>query len=325
MKKYDIKLYSETDFDNWNNFVATTVNGTFLHNRNFMDYHSNRFKDYSLIITTNDNIVAVLPANIVENQVFSHQGLTYGALLHSEKLKLGEVLIIFQMILKFLNDNKIEKLTLKTIPAIYHKKPADEINYALFLTNAKIIRSDCLSVIDLKKPFFISKTRRESIRRGQKNNLEIREDYNFEGFWNEILIPNLESKHQSKPVHSLEEIIKLQMLFPENIRHFNVYFNDKIVAGSTIFITDTVAHPQYISGQEDKNQLGSLDFLYNFLINECFKNKAFFDFGPSHENNGKQINQGILFWKESFGASTISQPHYEIETKNFGLLDNILI
>ena len=325
MKKYDIKLYSETDFDNWNNFVATTVNGTFLHNRNFMDYHSDRFQDYSLIIATNDNIVALLPANIVENQVFSHQGLTYGGLLHTEKLKLGDVLAIFQMILQLLNYNKIDKFTLKTIPAIYHKKPADEINYALFLTNAKIIRSDCLSVIDLKKPFFISKTRRESIRRGQKNNLEIREDYNFEGFWNEILIPNLESKHHAKPVHSLDEIIKLQMLFPENIRHFNVYFNDKIVAGSTIFITDTVAHPQYISGQENKNQLGSLDFLYDFLINECFKNNAFFDFGPSHENNGKQINQGILFWKESFGASTISQSHYEIETKNFGLLDNILI
>ena len=325
MKKYDIKLYSNADFSDWNNFVATTVNGTFLHNRNFMDYHSDRFRDYSLIITTIDKIVAVLPANIVENQVNSHQGLTYGGLLHTEKLKLGEVLMIFQIILKFLNDNKIDKLTLKTSPAIYHKKPADEINYALFLANAKIIRSDCLSVIDLQKTFFISKTRRESIRRGQKNNLEIREDFNFDGFWNEILIPNLESKHHAKPVHSLEEIIKLQKLFPENIRHFNVYFNDKIVAGSTIFLTDTVAHPQYISGQEDKNQLGSLDFLYDFLINDCFKNKPFFDFGPSHENNGKQINQGILFWKESFGASTISQNHYEIETKNFGFLDNILI
>ena len=325
MKKYDIKLYSETDFDNWNNFVATTANGTFLHNRNFMDYHSDRFRDYSFMIFDDEKTVAVLPANIAENQIFSHHGLTYGGLLYSEKLKLGEVLIIFQMILKFLNDNKIEKLTLKTIPAIYHKKPADEINYALFLTNAKIIRSDCLSVIDLQKSFFISKTRRESIRRGQKNNLEIREDSNFEGFWNAILIPNLEAKHQAKPVHSLEEIIKLQKLFPKNIRHFNVYFNDKIVAGSTIFITDSVAHPQYISGQEDKNQLGSLDFLYDFLINECFNDKPFFDFGPSHENNGKQINQGILFWKESFGASTISQPHYEIETKNFGLLDNILI
>ena len=323
MKKYDIKLYSNADFSDWNNFVATTVNGTFLHNRNFMDYHSDRFRDYSLIITTIDKIVAVLPANIVENQVNSHQGLTYGGLLHTEKLKLGEVLMIFQIILKFLNDNKIDKLTLKTSPAIYHKKPADEINYALFLANAKIIRSDCLSVIDLQKTFFISKTRRESIRRGQKNNLEIREDFNFDGFWNEILIPNLESKHHAKPVHSLEEIIKLQKLFPENIRHFNVYFNDKIVAGSTIFLTDTVAHPQYISGQEDKNQLGSLDFLYDFLINDCFKNKPFFDFGPSHENNGKQINQGILFWKESFGASTIVHDFYEVPTIHFSKLENV--
>ena len=325
MKNYTIQKYSVQDASQWNEFISCSKNATFLHNRNFMDYHSERFEDFSLVVLDDDKWVAVLPANVSNNEIHSHQGLTYGGLLYDDKLKLESIIEVFQAILQFLNENKIEKLYLKSIPSFYFKKPADELNYALFLTNAKIIRSDCLSIIDLTKDFFVSKTRKESIRRGVKNNLIIKEEFVFDNFWNEILIPNLDKKHNAKPVHSLDEIKKLHQLFPDNIRQFNVYYQDKIVAGSTVFVFDEVAHPQYVSGQKDKNELGCLDFLYDYLIKEIFKDKKVFDFGPSHEQNGKKINKGILFWKESFGVSTVSQNHYEIETKNFNLLDNILI
>ena len=153
----------------------------------------------------------------------------------------------------------------------------------------------------------------------------IKEELEFDLFWNDILKPNLDKKHQAKPVHSAEEIIKLQQSFPDNIRHFNVYHNHKIVAGTTVFVTDRVAHPQYISGNEQKNVLGSLDFLYHHLITEVFKDKIYFDFGPSHEDNGKKINEGILFWKESFGAKTTVQDYYEVATANYTLLENVLL
>jgi hypothetical protein len=195
----------------------------------------------------------------------------------------------------------------------------------MFLANAKLIRRDCLSVIDLTKPFVLSKTRKESIRRGEKNNLVIKEELKFDLFWNEILIPNLAKKHNSKPVHTLEEISNLQQKFPNNIRHFNVYNYDKIVAGSTVFITDTVAHPQYISGNEQKNELGSLDLLYNYLIFDVFAAKNFFDFGISHEQSGKKINQGLLFWKETFGAKTTIQNFYEVQTSDYHLLENVML
>jgi hypothetical protein len=104
-----------------------------------------------------------------------------------------------------------------------------------------------------------------------------------------------------------------------------VYNYDKIVAGSTVFITDKVAHPQYISGNEQKNELGSLDFLYNYLIFQVFAAKNFFDFGPSHEENGMKINEGILFWKESFGAKTTVQDYYEVRTSDYHLLENVML
>ena len=325
MKNCTVRLYNSEDFAIWNTFVSTAKNATFLFHRDFMEYHQDRFQDFSLLVFENDKLISVLPANRVGDAVFSHQGLTYGGFVFDAKIKLGEVLAIVQSILQFLNQNDIATFQLKLVPSIYNILLSEEIEYAVYLTNAKLIRRDCLSIIDLTKSFQFSKTRKESIRRGEKNNLVIKEELKFDLFWNEILIPNLAKKHNSKPVHSASEIFSLQQKFPKNIRHFNVYDEDKIVAGTTVFITEKVAHPQYISGNENKNTLGSLDYLYNHLITEVFANKNFFDFGPSHENNGKKINEGILFWKESFGAKTTVQDYYEVETANFGLLDQVLI
>ena len=325
MKNYTVRLYQDNDYDNWNTFIGQAKNATFLFHRDFMEYHSDRFQDYSLIVLDGEKWVAVLPANAVGNEVFSHQGLTYGGLVYNEKLKLASVIAIFKSVLSFLNTNKMEKLQLKLIPSIYNQKPAEELNYALFLADAQLFRRDTLSVIDLSKKNNLSKLRKRSIRKGISNDFVIKEVDDFEEFWNEILIPNLAQKHQAKPVHSLEEITKLKALFPENIRQFNVYENGIIVAGTTIFETLTVAHSQYISGKEDKNELGGIDLLFKQLISETFKNKRFFDFGISNENQGRKLNDGLSYWKESFGASTIVHDFYEVETSNYSLLDTVLL
>ncbi len=314
MKNYSVRPYKKKNYNNWNAFIGQAKNASFLFHRDFMDYHSDRFQDYSLIVLDGEKWVAVLPANVVGNKVFSHQGLTYGGVVYNEKLKLTSVIEVFKTILSFLNENKIEKLQLKLLPSIYHQKPAEELHYALFLAEAQLIRRDTLAVLDLYQKNSLSKLRKRSIQKGISNDFEIKEVHDFADFWNEILIPNLAQKHQAKPVHSLEEITKLKALFPENIRQFNVYQNGIIVAGTTIFESENVAHCQYISGKEDKNELGGLDVLFQHLISEVFNNKHFFDFGISNENQGRKLNEGLSYWKESFGASTIVHDFYEVNT-----------
>ena len=323
MKNYSVKQYEPKDYAFWNAFISTAKNATFLFHRDFMEYHQDRFQDFSLMVFDGEKLISVLPANKVDDTIISHQGLTYGGFVVTEKIKLEQFLEIFKSVLQFLNAKQILKFDLKLIPSMYNAYFSEEIKYALFLAEAKLTRRDCLSVIDLTKPFSFSKDRKLCVRRGDKNNLIIKEELNFRLFWNTILIPNLEQKHQVKPVHSLEEIINLQQKFPDNIRHFNVYKEDELVAGTTVFITDKVAHPQYISGNDQKNELGSLDFLYNHLISEVFKDKAFFDFGISNEKQGKKLNSGLQFWKETFGTQTIVQDFYEVNTSNFHLLENV--
>lgn len=325
MKNYTIHQYEPKDFAIWNAFISTAKNATFLFHRDFMDYHKNKFQDNSLLVFEDDTLVSVLPANRVEGQLYSHQGLTYGGFVFSEKLKMVQILSIVKTVLHYLNTKQIKTLQLKLLPCFYTSYFSEELEYVLFLMDSKLLRRDCLSVLDLTKSFSFSKERKQCIRRGEKNSLIIKEELNFELFWNEILIPNLDKKHGVKPVHSADEIIVLQEKFPNNIRHFNVYQEDKIVAGTTVFIAGKVVHPQYISGNENKNKLGSLDFLYHHLITAIFKDKHFFDFGISNENHGRKLNEGLQFWKETFGTKTVVQDFYEVKTSNHLLLENILI
>src|SRR5690606_41032109 len=167
---------------------------------------------------------------------------------------------------------EIKNLELKVLPSIYCDFPSDELEYLAFLCKAELIRKDTLSVLDLKTDFRYTTDRKQALAKSLKNDLEVREEQNFDLFWSEILIPNLAEKHQVKPVHSLHEITLLKERFPKNIRQFNVYLKDKVVAGTTIFETKNVAHSQYISGNSDKNQLGSLDFLHHYLLTEVFQN-----------------------------------------------------
>ena len=326
MKSYTIRKYQSSDYSLWNEFVANAKNATFLFHRDFLEYHQDRFEDFSLLIFDEKNLLkAILPANRVGENLYSHQGLTYGGLVLQQKSKFQEVIGMMKTILQFLQNQHIVSLQLKQLPTIYHESPSDEMEYLSFILNAKLCRRDSLSVINLETDFEFTSSRAEGIKRGTDLELEWKEEQDFTSFWNEILIPNLDQKFKTKPVHSLEEITFLKSKFPNNIRQFNVYKQGKIIAGTTVFESDFVSHSQYISADDSKNTTGSLDFLHNRLITYTFRNKKYFDFGISNENQGKNINNGLLFWKEGFGARTLIQNFYEIETKNYSLLENVLL
>lgn len=290
-----------------------------------MEYHSDRFTDFSLLVFDKSKLIAVLPANIKSNELHSHQGLTYGGLVYDQKLKLTSVISVFQAVLQFLKESAIDKLNIKSIPYIYHKHPSQELEYALFLANAKLTRRDSLAVIESSQKIKIAANRLEGVKKAQAHSLKIVETDDFAPFWNEILIPNLQEKYGVEPVHILEEITILKQRFPDNIKHYIVMHNNDIVAGTVLFETDTVIHAQYISANETKNELGSLDFLYHYLITEVYSQKKFFDFGISNEEQGRKLNEGLQFWKEGFGARTVVQDFYEVETGNHSVLEKAVL
>jgi hypothetical protein len=282
-----------------------------------MDYHQDRFDDNSYIIFKANKPFALFPANQSQNSLISHQGLSYGGLLLQPNAKFDNVLLAFKALLKKIESDRFTEVTVKLVPKIYHDLPSDELDYLLFILNAKLFRRDISSVIDTSNTLVVnSSNRKRGLKRALKNNLEVRESNDFESFWNQILIPNLKSQHNAKPVHSVDEIAALHKKFPKNIRQFNVYKQDDVVAGVTIFESKNVAHAQYISGNEFKQELGSLDIAFDYLINKVYHEKKYFDFGISNENDGQNLNKGLISWKESFGARSTTIDFYSLDPKS---------
>ena len=57
-----VEIYSPELKARWDEVVRGSRNGTFLHLRDYMDYHSHRFSDMSLVAMRDGKPLAVLPA-----------------------------------------------------------------------------------------------------------------------------------------------------------------------------------------------------------------------------------------------------------------------
>jgi hypothetical protein len=307
-----IEFYQQTNKVEWDDFVSYSKNGTFLFRRDYLDYHADRFSDYSLIARNENQIVALLPANIENGVVYSHQGLTYGGMVTSFTMTTPLFISIFEKLLDFIARQDASRIVYKTVPSIYHKIPAEEDRYALFLKDARLVRRDVLSVIIAGNNVPKQKRRMRGASRARKEGLEIHEGNHWAEFW-PVLEARLKSSHQVAPVHSLEEIARLKDLFPKNIRLFVASRADEILAGCVIFQTDTTAHAQYIAASPEGQSNGALDLLFHQLINDVFQDTQYFDFGISNEEMGRVLNDGLIEFKEGFGARAIVHDHYELD------------
>jgi hypothetical protein len=307
-----LKKYNSTLKEEWNTLLAQSKNGTFLLNRDYMDYHSDRFIDDSLMIYRKEKPIALFPANIQEAVVYSHQGLTYGGLIYINQLSATDVLEIFNMILRYYSENNITKIIYKPIPYIYSTYPAQEDLYALFRNNATVIGSNISSTILLGNKLKFIESRKSGIRKAKNNELIYLDSVDFDAFW-DILNSNLGTKHGVTPVHSLSEIKYLHDLFPENIKLYLVKKQDTVVAGTVLYLNKNVVHVQYISANPEGKELGALDLVFDSLINDLYKDYTYFDFGQSTEQMGNYLNENLLFQKEGFGGRGVVYNIYEID------------
>ncbi|EHN8298295.1 GNAT family N-acetyltransferase, partial [Campylobacter coli] len=300
-----IKNHTKETQDIWNNFNKNAKNGLFMFDRNYMDYHSDRFMDNSLMFYEDEKLIALLPCNVVENILYSHQGLTFGGFIVDENMKQGKMLECFEVLKEYMKENNFKKLIYKSIPYIYHKIPAQEDLYALFRNKAELFRVDCSTTIDLQNVLKMSDLRKRCIKKAQKNKVEITSSEDFNIFL--ILLNSvLQKQHGVNAVHSVEELKLLYSRFPQNIKLFVAKFNGEIIAATLVFIYENLVHTQYLAANEKAREIGALDLLIKTLMDEFAKSKKYFDFGISTENGGEFLNHGLISQKEGFGGRNVA-------------------
>lgn len=309
-----VKRYSKDDKISWDDFVRNSKSFHFMFLRDYMDYHSNRFADHSLMIHDNkEKLVAVLPANKDGNDIISHQGLSFGGLLIKGEVDTLKFVQCIDALILYCKENSFSTLLYKKIPTIYSSTLFEEDSYALVYRGAELYRRDLNCAIDYKVRQDCSKSRIRNIKKAKKNGIScIHSNEDIEEFYR-VLSANLSTVHNLVPPHSLEELKLLQSRFPENILLFVAKKDDKVLAGVLIFVTRFVIHAQYIASIDEGRKIGALDLLFDHIIMRFEEYASYFSFGVSTEDSGKFINEGLVFQKEGFGARAYVHDFYRLE------------
>ena len=312
-----VERYTTNKAPQWDKFVEDSKNGTFLFLRKYMDYHSDRFKDHSLMYyDEKERLIALMPANEKGTTLHSHQGLTYGGLVLSPKAKINDVGRMMEMTKEYLKGMGFERWMYKQIPAVYHRLPAEEDEYWLWRMGARMTDCNVMSAIPLKgERIIIESSRRNNRNRLQKQGYTIEHKARLEDFW-PILTDNLQLRFGAKPVHTFEEMSLRMERFPKNRACVTAKDETgKVMAGTLLYLTETVVKTQYTSASPEGKKKKVLDLMLTNLIEEYAEkeNYRWFEFGTSMAENGIDLNDSLLDQKEGFGGRTVACRIYEIE------------
>ena len=310
---FDIRQYTDNDTDSkaWNDFVALSKQGTFLFDRHYMNYHRDRFSDYSLLFYKKGKLSALLPANIDGDTLWSHQGLTYGGLITNTHATTAEVCMLFEELNAYLHDHGIRHVVYKAMPWIYQQLPAEEDLYAIFnRCHAQLMVRNVSSTIEQDRALKWRSIRKYGADKAEKEGIRVvQDDSAYADFW-QVLTDNLLHTYQTRPVHTLAEISRLHDAFPDNIRLYVACLDEKVIGGTLLYITSQVAHAQYISATPEGKHLHAIDAIYRKVLTEDYSDCRYFDFGISNEDRGRYLNEGLIYQKEGFGGRAVCYDWY---------------
>jgi len=307
---FEIRRYTSDKADEWNKFVANSRQGTFLLDRRYMDYHSDRFQDCSLMLYRKNRLFALLPGNIQGDTFFSHQGLTYGGLITDVQATAETVCEAFVSINDWLRGEGFKNVVYKSVPWIYHRIPSEEDIYALFVRcGARLVERDVSVTVKLNCRLPFKESRLSGVRKAVRTGVKIQESDDIEAFWR-ILSDNLHDKYGAKPVHTVAEMELLKSRFPNSIKLYMAYINNVPVGGTVLYVTPQVVHTQYISASQEGKQMGALDLLFRYLLDDTTFDAAYFDFGTSAIGTSNEINPSLIFQKEGFGGRGVCYDWY---------------
>lgn len=301
-----IERYSSNKEDIWNDFNRNSKNGLFLFDRRYMDYHSNRFKDHSLLFYNNEKLIALLPLSEHCSELRSHGGLTYGGFITDSRMKQHIMNDCFSALASYALDNSFDSIIYKCVPHLYHKQPAEEDRFSLYANGAMLETVDVSTVVNLTSQLKMTKGRKAQISRAKREGVYIEERCELTDFEIFIDLENrvLEDKHGVKAVHTGKELKLLHDKFPDKIHLFVASKDNIVIAGTVVYEYEQAIHTQYMAADENARTIGALDLTIRTIMNKYQNSKLWLDFGISTEHGKIYLNEGLCSQKEGFGGRT---------------------
>jgi hypothetical protein len=296
----------------WDAIVRAARARHFVFERAYMDYHADRFSDGSLVLLDDGQPVAALPASRHGDELVSHGGLTFGALLSDERMTTARAVGALEAVVRRLRDDGVRRWTCKPLPHIYHLAAAEEDLYGLAVLGASLDRREASAAVRGGTRTAYSSERARAVRRARGEGLKVGRSDDFAEFL-ALVEDVLSRRHETSPVHSAAEMSSLAASFPDAIKLFAVRGPDgTMLAGTIVYETPAVAHAQYIACSDEGRRLRAQDGLFDHLLTDVYAAKPWFDFGISNERDGS-LNAGLMRNKEGFGARCVVHDRYVME------------
>ena len=315
----EYKVYSKNDKESWDCFVDNAKDSTIFHSQLFLSYHIDRkFLNHSLMFYKNNTLIAVFTGSeIIGNNnnkiLFSHPGASFGGILQKTPA-LSDTLEIIDLIENYAIKNNFDQITIIPTPPIYLKNNDDVFLYGLKLKQFTEIERYYSNVIPLEKN--IDKLLKEIHKNKsrtlgyydtiiQDNSLEVEWTKDFEAFY-PILLEN-KKMYNAKPTHTLEELMQINKLMPDNIKLLIIKKDNMVIGGNLLFIANpnvAIIFYNMINYKFSNLQIATIQVIESIRWAHKHKYK-YLDFGVSHEIGENYFlipKMSLIKFKEEFGA-----------------------
>ncbi len=297
----------------WEEFIRTSSNGTIFHSHRFFAYHpENRFKNHHLIFRMRNKIRAVFTAAEIDSEhgreLKSHPGASYGGFVMKNNSDFEDYIGVVKALIQYAGDNGFDAVSLTQTPLIYHTEYNQGIDFALENCGFTVSCSEMTQSVDLTRlsdnPLedLVDKTRNACRKALNKGLLYVENagltPENLADF-HSILFENRKTLGV-KPTHTLDELVELSRLIPENLHLAFIEYHSKRIAGLLHF----VCNPQvvllfYVCHERAEQNLKPVPLIMANTL-KWAKSRGFreLDFGISTVKGDP--NFGLIKFKENF-------------------------
>lgn len=304
-----LAAYRPQDRHTWDSLVKESPYATFQHQRDYIEYHKTRWIDASFFLKKGEELIAAIPGNSKENQLYSHQGLSFGGVLWRKGLSMEEKVTYIEDLPSLLSQAGFSSFHWKEVPSLFcDERHIPMPNALLKKVNKGYFIPNDLDLNSIRK-------KRRLLKKAEKAALAITWDDDLAKFWQEIVQPIFREKFGSKPVHSLQEILQLKAHFPQHIQLVTVYQEKTLLGGIVLFCQGQWWHTQYTCGSSEGLLMGAIDLLMWQILNSAQNQGKTVSLGTALDDQG-HFKASLAEWKKSWGALEIPWASFYIDLLN---------
>lgn len=304
-RRLAVERYTEAFRDQWDDLVEASPTGTIQQTRRFLDYHGERFDDFSLVVTEQRSgrprTIAVLPlARTSADRAVSHPGAAHGGLVARTPLGIERTVAALESIESFLVRIGLTSIQYRPSPATFHSVTCEDDTAALALLGASVCSRVPNTVVDTRVTELGRERNRRFARRAGCTSSETQDSTGI----HILLCETLDRRHRVRPVHTNEQLLDLKKRFPHDVRFFETYHEEKLVAGVITFQLNRATHIQYMCSSPEGFIVRALDNTIELVAQEMPAHSCYLSLGISTSPDGLELNPGLARFKEKFGGTT---------------------